>query len=114
MKIETDQIGDVLVITPYESRIDASSAADFKSQLIERIGDAGHHIILDLSQVHFIDSSGLGVIVSLLKLTAGKGEISLCGIQDPVMSLFKMTRMDRIFKLYPSLAKALSATMPDD
>ncbi len=112
MKIETDQIGDILVITPYETRIDASSAADFKSQLMERIGDGSHHMILDLSQIHFIDSSGLGVIVSLLKLTAGKGDISLCAIQEPVMSLFKMTRMDRIFHLYPSLAKALAAITP--
>jgi len=109
MKIESDHIGNMLVVTPYDHRIDASSAADFKSQLSNWIHDGNCHILLDLSQISFIDSSGLGAIVSLLKQLAGKGDIRMCNIQEPVMALFKLTRMDRIFKIYQSSAEAIEA-----
>ncbi|HSO67421.1 MAG TPA: STAS domain-containing protein, partial [Desulfatirhabdiaceae bacterium] len=62
---------------------------------------------LDLTYVEFIDSSGLSVLISVLKTLAGKGELLLCSISNTVMSLFKLTRMDRIFKIYDSVEEAL-------
>lgn len=109
MQIEAEKMDAVLVLTPCDHIIDASSAADFKGQLTTWIQEGNTRILLDLSFVEFIDSSGLGAIISILKLLAGKGDISLCGIRDQVMSLFKLTRMDRIFRIYPSAAEALEA-----
>lgn len=107
MQFEAEKIDGILMLTPCDTIIDASSAADFKGQLVTWIQEGNHRILLDLSNIEFIDSSGLGAIISLLKLLAGKGDISLCGIRDQVMSLFKLTRMDRIFRIYPSAAEAL-------
>jgi anti-sigma B factor antagonist len=59
--------------------------------------------------VRFIDSSGLGAIVSMLKLIGREGDLVLCGVTDPVMSLFKLTRMDRVFQMFPSEHDALAA-----
>jgi len=112
MKIEAEQIADILVLTPYDYRIDASSVADFKGQLVAWIQEGNYRILLDLSQIDFIDSSGLGAIVSLWKLLSGKGDICLCGIREPVMSLFKLTRMDRIFRIYSSSVEAVEAMKP--
>lgn len=109
MKIEAENIDDILMLTPCDHIIDASSAPDFKGQMTAWIQEGNVRILLDLSFVEFIDSSGLGAIISLLKLLAGKGDICLCGIRDQVMSLFKLTRMDRIFRTYPSSAEALVA-----
>jgi len=109
MNIESEKIDDILVLTPCNHLIDASSAADFKSQLVSWIQEGNTRILLDLSFVKFIDSSGLGAIISLLKLLAGKGDVCLCSIGDQVMSLFKLTRMDRIFRFYPSSAEAVEA-----
>ena len=109
MNIETEKIDDILVLTPCDHIIDASSAADFKGQLAAWIQEGNTRILLNLSLVEFIDSSGLGAIISLLKLLPGKGDICLCCIGDQVMSLFKLTRMDRIFRIYPSSAEAVEA-----
>jgi len=109
MNIEVEKIDDILVLTPYDPVIDASSAGDFKGQLVTWIQKGQTRVLLDLSSIEFIDSSGLGVIISLLKLLAGKGDICLCGIRDSVMSLFKLTRMDRIFRIYPSSTEAVEA-----
>jgi anti-sigma B factor antagonist len=109
MKIEAENIDDILVLTPCDPIIDASSAADFKGQLVTWIQEGNTRILVDLSFIEFIDSSGLGAIISLLKLLAGKGDIALCGIRDQVMSLFKLTRMDRIFRIYPSSAEGVAA-----
>lgn len=109
MKIEAENIDDILVLTPCDPIIDASSAADFKAQLVAWIQEGNTRILLDLSFIEFIDSSGLGAIISLLKLLTGKGDICLCGIRDQVMSLFKLTRMDRIFRIYQSSAEAVDA-----
>jgi anti-sigma B factor antagonist len=112
MKIEAEKLNGILVLTPYDPIIDASSAADFKGQLVTWIQEGNFRILLDLSNIEFIDSSGLGAIISLLKLLAGKGDIALCCIRDQVMSLFKLTRMDRIFRIYPSSADALAGMNP--
>jgi len=109
MKIEAETIDGILVLTPCDPIIDASSAADFKSQLVAWIQEGNARLLLDLSFIEFIDSSGLGAIISLLKLVDGKGDISLCGIREQVMSLFKLTRMDRIFRFYASSAEAVGA-----
>jgi len=109
MKIEAENSGDILMLTPCDHIIDASSAPDFKSQMTAWIQEGNHRILLDLSFVEFIDSSGLGAIISLLKLLSGKGDICLSGIRDQVMSLFKLTRMDRIFRIYASSDEALEA-----
>ena len=114
MKIEAEKIDDILVLTPCDPVIDASSAADFKAQLVTWIQEDNTRILLDLSFIEFIDSSGLGAIISLLKLVAGKGDISLCDIREQVMSLFKLTRMDRIFRFYISSTEALEAMKAGD
>jgi len=111
MKIEAEKIDGIMVLTPYDPIIDASSAADFKGQLVTMIQEGNSRILLDLSFIEFIDSSGLGAIISLLKLLPGKGDICLCGIHDQVMSLFKLTRMDRVFRIYPSSAEAVEAML---
>jgi anti-sigma B factor antagonist len=109
MKIEAEKIDGILLLTPCDTIIDASSAADFKGQIATWITEGNTRILLDLSCIEFIDSSGLGAIISLLKQLAGKGDICLSGIRDQVMSLFKLTRMDRIFRIYPTSAEAVAA-----
>jgi anti-sigma B factor antagonist len=65
--------------------------------------------VLDLSKVEFIDSSGLGAIVSSLKRMGGRGELVVCGLREPTMTLFRLTRMDRVFQVFDSEQQAVSA-----
>lgn len=109
MQLHDEKIGDVLVVKPLESRIDASIAVDFKERMAGFINAGNELIVLDLSSVNFIDSSGLGAIVSSLKLLGRKGDLVISGIRQTVMNMFKLTRMDRVFRIFESRDQAVSA-----
>lgn len=109
MKVEHVQKGKVLLVTPNESRLDAGVAQSFKSKMSELV-EAGHaDIVIDLSKVTLIDSSGLGVLVSIMKKIGEKGEIRLCGLRDNIKSLFQLTRLDKVFAIYHSQAEAVES-----
>jgi len=98
----------VTVVEVAEKRIDAAVAPAFKEYLANEAREGATKILLDLAAVDFMDSSGLGAVVSGLKSMAG-GELAICNIQMPVVELFKLTRMDRVFKLYDSVEEAVAA-----
>lgn len=109
MQLDQRRADDALIVTPLEDRLDARVATDFKERMIELITAGNTKIVLDLSKVEFIDSSGLGAIVSSLKRMGGRGDLVVCGLQETTMTLFKLTRMDRVFQVFESEQQAVSA-----
>jgi anti-sigma B factor antagonist len=109
MQLDQRSAGDMLVVTPLEDRLDARVATDFKERMAELIASGNMKIVLDLSRVEFIDSSGLGAIVSSLKRMGGRGDLVVCGLQETTMTMFRLTRMDRVFQVYDSEQQAVSA-----
>jgi len=107
MEIEEKKVGDVLVVLPREKRIDASVSTGFKGKMVDWINQGNRRIILDLSHVDFIDSSGLGAIISSLKTIGSDGDLVICGVRETVMSLFRLTRMNRVFQIFTSEQEAL-------
>lgn len=72
-------------------------AGIIRDQLVEKIEAGIHHISINFSDVTYIDSSGLGVLVTVHKLTQGKnGQLSLSGVHGMVQELLKRTRLDRV------------------
>lgn len=109
MQLEDKKIGNVLIVKPLEKRIDASSATDFKGKMVDWVNGGNNRIVLNLSVVDFIDSSGLGAIVSSLKTIGNSGDLVICGVRDTVMSLLRLTRMNRVFQIFVSEEEALGA-----
>ncbi|WP_370641022.1 MULTISPECIES: STAS domain-containing protein [unclassified Pantoea] len=63
----------------------------------------GHRqLVLDFSQVDFIDSSCLGALISILKSLSQGGQLILCALNDNIKNMFTLTRMDRVFTLAPT------------
>jgi anti-sigma B factor antagonist len=107
MQIEDRLIGSILVVKPLDRRIDASSAGDFKGRMLDWIRQGNARILLDLSAVDFIDSSGLGAIISSLKAIGDGGDLVICGVRETVMSIFRLARMNRVFQILASEQEAL-------
>jgi anti-sigma B factor antagonist len=102
--------GDCLVISLMEARLDAVIAPSFREMLIGRIDQGCHNIVLDLGQVSFLDSSGLGALAFVLKHLVHKGgRLHICGVTPGVMSVLKLTRMDRVLKTFDSRQAAIAA-----
>lgn len=109
MQIESQQERGILVVIPMEERLDAAHAMDFKGKMVDWINDGNTRILLDLSHVEFVDSSGLGAMVSSLKTLGKDGDLMICGVGKTVMSLFQLTRMNRVFRIFPTREEAVQA-----
>lgn len=109
MHIEERSDGDVVVLYVRERRIDARAAPALKEKIGSFVTGGSEWIVLDLSEVEFIDSSGLGAIVSALKLLGRKGDLVISGAREPVLALFRITRMDKVFRLFPTTDEAQQA-----
>lgn len=108
MNIHTERQAAVNILTPSLRRLDASVVAAFKEAFTHEIGEDHKDLIVDFSKIDFIDSSGLGMLVSLLKMMNGKGEMMLCALNPNIRNMFTLTRMDRIFRIYPDRTSALA------
>ena len=98
-----------MIARPLDARIDAASSIFFKNALVEWINKGCRQIVLDMQNVEFLDSSGLGVIISTLKAMDGDGELVLSGVKKGVMSLLCLTRMNRVFRVYDFNEEAIGA-----
>jgi anti-sigma B factor antagonist len=114
MRFEHTKMGDVLVAKVLDSRIVADVAPRFKHQLIDYISEGNRTIVLDLKAVSFIDSSGLGALVSSLKAIGSGGDLVLCGTGGTVASMFKLTRMDKVFRMFGTPEEAVAALASDN
>ena len=109
MTFEETLIQDVLVVRVNESRIVADVVPQFREGLIAFVERSKSNIVLDLSNVTFIDSSGLGALIGCLKAMDRGSELVLSGARDSVMSMFKLTRMDKVFRTYETPEVAVGA-----
>ena len=109
MQLETFKKGNVTVIRPLEKRLDAYVASDFKQKMLALIQEGNSVLVLNWKEVEFIDSSGLGALVSVLKTLGAEGDIVICEVNETVMSLFKLTRLDKVFQILPTEQEAIDA-----
>lgn len=109
MELDYQQQGEVTVVKVREARIDARVAPEFREALAGTLAQGYRRIVLDVSGVSFIDSSGLGAIVATLKAAGRAGDVVIAGARDPVTTLFRLTRMDKVFRLLPTAAEAVAA-----
>jgi anti-sigma B factor antagonist len=109
MQLEEKPGGSYTVVTVVDTRIDAQAADDFRAE-IAQIAQAGRRrILLDLTEVRFVDSTGLGAIIASLKQLGPDGDLAICGAHDSVGSLFRLTRMDKVFRIFASQDEAVAA-----
>lgn len=106
MDLSCTDTGDVLIVTVNETRIDAVVAIQFKDKMREVTNDGSPHVVLDLSQVGFVDSSGLGAIVASMKQLGSTKRLDLAGLTPTVDKVFRLTRMDSIFTIHDSAEQA--------
>jgi len=114
MEATVEVIGDICVLTPEGDRLDASTVHTFKDTVTAELDPAGN-VIFDLSNLRFIDSTGLGAIVAFLKQskTAG-GDLKLCGMSPAVRKLFELVRVHKIIDICNTKEETIRAFHPLD
>lgn len=88
--------------------IDQFTAPKLRDALLAQIGDGAANLVIDLSEVGFMDSSGLGVLVGALRrVNEGGGRIVLAGTQRPVERVLEITGLNRLFPMHPTVDDAV-------
>ncbi|MEL7116370.1 MAG: STAS domain-containing protein [Pseudomonadota bacterium] len=113
MNLEHQTKGDATLITVNEPRIDAAIAIQFKDKVREVTQDGPPRVVLDMSQVDFLDSSGLGALVAVMKQLSPDRSFELAGLTGAVEKVFRLTRMDSVFKVHSSVKDAVAQTCDD-
>ncbi len=108
-KISEQKTSETSTLLTLTGRLDAASAPQLKTCIKDLVDTGCDKFILDISSVSFLDSSGLAVLVSGLKTIRERdGWLKLAGGNPQVLSIFKMTGLDRVFGLYPNVEEAQS------
>jgi len=98
------------VLITCAGRLNAASAPSLKARMHELVGLGHVELLCDLTAVSFLDSSGLAALVSGLKSTREAGGwIKLAGMNLQVRNIFVLTKLERVFELYPDVDTALSS-----
>lgn len=109
MEIVEEKVQNVWVLKPL-GRIDASCSGLVKDKVLSMIDDNKIRLLLDFTAVDFIDSSGLGTLVSCLNtINKAGGALKLCSFQENPKHVFEMTRLDRVFEVFEDCDEAIGS-----
>lgn len=102
---------DVLVVTPQGESLDAKNAPAFKEAVLELIRQIGtSQVVFDLHHLQFIDSSGLGIFLSIQRtLTVQGGKLKLVRLNKPIRTMFEIVSMHRIFDIFNTVEEAIKS-----
>jgi anti-sigma B factor antagonist len=101
--------GDVWVIA-LTGEVDLYTAPEFKQQLLDVIAEGATHVVVDLTDTTFIDSTTLGVLVGGLKrLRPNGGQLLIVCSDRNITKIFEITGLNRVFPIYADRAEALES-----
>ena len=107
MPFAMETAGDVLVVAVVGQLV-VGNRQEFKQTVLDEVEKGATRILIDFTETGYVDSSGLGALVSLSKrLRDAGGSLRLAALNDDLRTLFELTRLDTLFKLYGSRADAL-------
>lgn len=93
------------MVVELRGEVDLASAPQFRRSLHDLIDQGHNRMAMDLSDLEFMDSTGLGVLIGCLKrLKEAEGTLVLAGVRPSVARVFEVTGLDRIFTIRTSLA----------
>lgn len=104
--------GEVIVAYLAQTRIVDQAKIDEMGRLLEKLLNKAEHgkLLINFEGVKFMGSAMLGKLITLnKKCKDAKVQLKLCNIDDQIMTVFKMTKLDKVLDIYPSEDRALSA-----
>ena len=109
MDIEVTGSAEITVVSP-RGDLGMGTADEMKRTLTKLVDDGSRKLLVDLGEVGYVDSLGLGALVASLKHARSVGgDLRLCALQDDVRVLFEMTRLNRALTIHGTRSEALGA-----
>lgn len=109
MYLTSEDRGAAVVVTITTARLDSASAIDTREVLRKVVRDDRDVYLFDLSNVTFIDSSGIGTLVGFVKFVGPDKRVDLCAVTPPVRKIFRLTNLLSIFQTHQTVEDGLTA-----
>lgn len=100
---------DGWAVLAVSGEVDVATAPRLRERLIELVNSGRHRIVVDLSGVEFLDSTGLGVLVGALKrVRTHDGELALVCAEPRILKVFEITGLTKVFTMFGSVDEAVA------
>lgn len=110
LKYGTQEKNGILIFLIEEEKITHDLSIDFKEAILLKIAEGHSKIILDLSKVKEIDSSGLGALLFGKRQASGNdGDLKLVGVSETVQNMIRIAQLSRVFDMHNSVQDAVKA-----
>ena len=106
VEITTNRVGTTAIVTPHGD-IDLVTSPEFRTAVHAAVDDGADALVIDLSDSEFLDSTALGVLVSVHRRLGDR--VVVAGTRPAVLRLFEITRFSTVLRLYASVEEALAA-----
>jgi len=105
-----EESGGKVVVIECPVRVDLSVAKDLREIMKESTERDKFLLVVDMDETEFIDSSGLGALVSRIAVTrSNSGDICLACVKEPILKLLELTHLDKIFQSFESVQTAVDS-----
>jgi anti-sigma B factor antagonist len=109
LTLHSRRVGDITVVTCAGRVVEGEESAALNQYFADLLSDQPY-VVLDLGEVAFVDSSGLGLLVRLLNRTrTSRGDLKLCAVRAPIAEVLRVTKLGTIFESYATAAAAIAA-----
>lgn len=96
------------LVLSVEGELVVGNRQEFKQRILDAITDGQRRFVIDFTDAHYVDASGLGVLVSIQKhVRAAGGSVMLAGLNEDLVILFELTRLTTVFQIADTLERAL-------
>jgi anti-sigma B factor antagonist len=111
MNFEVRKNGTATIFKLKERQLNSSISAELKGEFLILCRPKLHSLVIDLSEVDFCDSSGLSaLLIAERRMRDSGGVVKLVGLKKKVLDLVKISQLDRVFQIHPTVAEALKAS----
>lgn len=108
MNIQVDERPDKVTVIALSGRLDLLSAADVKQRLADSVA-GGRRCVVDMNQISFVDSSGLGALIGGLKAARVQGgDLRIARVPQQARIILELTTLDRVLRPYSTVEEALA------
>ncbi len=115
MEFELKKTDKFLIVKPLDNQLGYSQCTEFKSKFMDILSEGHRHILLDLSKITSLDSSGVGTLVNvgLKTLSYTEGKFALCCPQSKIEEILLLTHVNLLFPLFATEKKAIESLSPE-
>jgi anti-sigma B factor antagonist len=111
LSLATRTVSDRTVIV-VSGEIDVYTAPKLREQIVSLVDEGQYHLVVDMSGVEFLDSTGLGVLVGGLKrVRAHDGSLALVCDEERILKIFRITGLTKVFPIHATVDEAVAADL---